>query len=59
MIGFDGMTDYPELLRLLTDIVETVGLSLVALGDQLGLPIGLARTLPFLVGDPPARPPSS
>jgi hypothetical protein len=52
VIGFEGMTSYPELLRLLTDIVETVGLSLVALGDQAGLPSGLARTLPLLVGIP-------
>ena len=52
VIGFEGLTDYPELLRLLTDIVETVGLSLVALGDQAGLPIGVARALPFLVGFP-------
>lgn len=52
VIGFEGLTDYPELLRLLTDIVETVGLSLVALGDQAGLPIGVARALPFLVGVP-------
>ena len=51
-IGFKDITDYPELLRLLTHLVETVGLSLVALGDQLGLPIGLARTLPFVVGIP-------
>ena len=52
VIGFQGITDYPDLLRLLTHLVETVGLSLVALGDQLGLPIGLARTLPFVVGIP-------
>ena len=52
VIGFEGMTSYPELLRMLTDVVETVGLSLVALGDQAGLPSGLARTLPLLVGIP-------
>lgn len=52
LIGFDGLTTYPELLRMLTRLVETVGLSLVALGDQLGLPIGVARTLPLVVGIP-------
>jgi hypothetical protein len=51
-IGFQGFTMYPELLRRLTHLVETIGLSLVALGDQAGMPIGVARTLPFLVGIP-------
>ena len=50
--GSRGLTDYPELLRRLTDLVETVGLSLVALGDQAGLPAGVARALPFVVGVP-------
>lgn len=51
-IGFEGMTLYPELLRKLREVVETTGLSLVALGDQTGMPIGLARGLPLLVGVP-------
>lgn len=51
-IGFEGLTTYPELLRKLADVVDTVGLSLVALGDQAGLPIGVSRTLPFAVGVP-------
>jgi hypothetical protein len=52
LIGFEGMTLYPELLRRLTDIVEVIGLSLVALGAQAGLPIGVAESLPLLVGVP-------
>jgi hypothetical protein len=52
VIGFEGMKTYPELVRKLTDLVDTIGLSLVALGDQAGLPIGVARALPFVVGVP-------
>ncbi len=51
-IGFAGLTTYPELVRRLTEIVDTVGLSLVALGDQAGLPAGASRLLPFVVGIP-------
>ena len=52
LIGFEGMTLYPELLRRLTDVVETVSLSLVAFGDDLGLPIGVSESLPLVVGIP-------
>lgn len=51
-IGFDGLATYPELLRRLTAIVDDIGLSLVALGDMVGLPSGVARSLPFVVGIP-------
>jgi hypothetical protein len=49
-IGFQGLTDYPDLVRRLTDIVERQGLSLVALGLQLGLPRPAAGGLSWLVG---------
>ncbi len=49
-IGFDGLTDYPEYLRRLTEIVEVRGFSLVAFGVEAGLPEGAAEALPFLVG---------
>jgi len=49
-IGSDGLTDYPEYLRRLTEIVEVRGFSLVAFGVEAGLPEGAAEALPFLVG---------
>jgi hypothetical protein len=49
-IGFDGLTDYPQLLRELADVVQDRGFSLVALGVEAGLPEGLAEVLPWLVG---------
>jgi glycosyl transferase family 87 len=49
-IGFDGLTRYPELLRRLTDVVAARGLSLVALGSELGLPDAVAGVLPWIVG---------
>lgn len=49
-IGFEGMTDYPELLRRLSDVVADRGYSLVALGVEVGLPQGAAQLLPWVVG---------
>ena len=49
-IGFRGLSEYPELVRRLTSVVEGRGYSLVALGLQLDLPHGVARALPWLVG---------
>ena len=49
-IGFDGMTRYPELLRRLTDVVADRGLSLVALGSELGLPDAVSGALPWVAG---------
>jgi hypothetical protein len=49
-IGFDGLTRYPELLRRLTDVVADRGLSLVALGSELGLPDVVAGALPWVIG---------
>ena len=50
VLGFDGMTSYPELLRRLTDVVADRGYSLVALGVRAGLPEPLPDVLPWLVG---------
>jgi hypothetical protein len=49
-LGFDGLAEYPELLRRLTDVVADRGYSLVALGTELGLLSGVAEALPWLVG---------
>ncbi|HSI97952.1 MAG TPA: glycosyltransferase family 87 protein, partial [Gaiellaceae bacterium] len=49
-IGFDGLAEYPELLRRLSDVVADRGFSLVAFGVEVGLPRGVAETLPWLVG---------
>ena len=50
VIGFDGFTTYPELVRRLVDIVEVRGFSLVALGVEAGLSQRAAEVLPWLVG---------
>lgn len=49
-IGFEGLAEYPELVRRLSDVVADRGYSLVALGTELGLPRSVAETLPWLVG---------
>ena len=49
-IGFDGLAQYPELLRRLADVVADRGYSLVALGVELGLPLGAADAVPWLAG---------
>jgi hypothetical protein len=51
-IGFDGLREYPELLRRLEDLVNDIGLSLVALGVHGGLPDAVAGALPYVVGIP-------
>ena len=51
-IGFDGLSDYPELVRRLADVVQDRGYSLVALGVETGLSKSVAEALPWLVGLP-------
>jgi len=51
-IGWAGLSDYPELVRRLADVVQDRGYSLVALGMEAGLSEGIADTLPWLVGLP-------
>jgi Glycosyltransferase family 87 len=49
-IGFDGLVDYPDLVRRLSEVVAPRSLSLVALGLEAGLPRGVADSLPWVVG---------
>ena len=49
-IGFAGLAEYPDLVRRLTDVVADRGYSLVAFGVELGLPVGVAEALPWVVG---------
>lgn len=49
-IGFEGLADYPELLRKLADVVAVRSLSLVALGAAVGLPRGVADLIPWIAG---------
>jgi hypothetical protein len=51
-LGFDGLAEYPELLRRLSDVVADRGFSLVALGVDAGLSERVAETLPWLFGLP-------
>jgi hypothetical protein len=52
VIGFDGLTAYPELVRNLADSMADRGYSLVALGAAAGLPPDSAKLLLWLVGVP-------
>ena len=49
-LGFEGLAEYPDLVRRLTEIVADRGYSLVALGVEAGLPRTVADALPWLVG---------
>jgi len=51
VIGFEGMTLYPELVRRLSDVVGGRGYSLAALATHAGVP-GVSGALPYLVGLP-------
>jgi hypothetical protein len=50
VIGFSGLTDYPDLLRELALDLEGEGYSLVALGLASGLDVSTARLLMYAVG---------
>jgi hypothetical protein len=50
LLGFDGFSRYPELVRRLTRVVDDRGYSLVALGVHAGLPHSAAQVLPYLGG---------
>jgi hypothetical protein len=52
VIGFDGFSLYPELVRRLTRVVGERGYSLVALGVHAGLPYAESQLLPYIVGLP-------
>lgn len=49
-IGLVGLSDYPELLRRLSDVVADRGYSFVALGNALALPEAASRALPWAAG---------
>jgi hypothetical protein len=49
VIGFDGLRDYPRLLKALADAFQIRGYSPVASGLRAGLPVELARLLAPLV----------
>jgi hypothetical protein len=49
-IGFDGLRAYPDVLRILTRLLEGKSYSLVALGLSLGANRELAQALSLLVG---------
>lgn len=49
-IGFDGLADYPELLRRLSDLQSDRSYSIVAMAAQLGLSDAVARSAAVLVG---------
>jgi hypothetical protein len=50
VIGFAGLADYPQLLRVLADAEQGRGYSLVSAGLALGLGPGLARAAAVAVG---------
>jgi glycosyl transferase family 87 len=50
LLGFAGLGDYPHLLRILADVEQAEGYSPIALGLSLGLPVGTARGLAFVLG---------
>jgi alpha-1,2-mannosyltransferase len=50
VIGFDGLTAYPHLLRRLSQEEADRSYSLVAIGHRLGLPSSLAFALALVVG---------
>jgi hypothetical protein len=49
-IGFDGLTDYPRVLRDLTELEAEETYSVFALGTTLGLPDGAAQAVALVVG---------
>ena len=56
-IGFDGFTDYPHVLSLLTQIEKTQGFSSGSYVLSLGLGDGIAKAMPYvarLLRDRPA-----
>jgi hypothetical protein len=50
VIGFDGLTGYPALLRRLNEIQAANSYSFVGMSSKLGLGTGVGDALTFLVG---------
>jgi hypothetical protein len=49
VIGFAGLSEYPQLLDTLTEAVQTRGYSLVALGASLDVSVGTARVVAAVI----------
>lgn len=50
VIGFDGLRQYPDTLRILSGLLEGKGYSLIALALSLGASREVAQALPWVVG---------
>jgi hypothetical protein len=50
VLGFDGLADYPQLLRLLAVAEQAKGFSSVALGLSFGVPAGPSRVITYVLG---------
>ena len=50
LIGFDGFTGYPDLLRRLSEIQSERSYSLVGMAATVGLPAEVGKALTFVVG---------
>ena len=50
VIGFDGLTGYPDLVRRLSDIQSENSYSLVGMAATAGLPAAVGHALTFIVG---------
>jgi hypothetical protein len=50
IIGFEGLTGYPDLLRRLSEIQSERSYSIVGMAATLGLPDAVGRTATFLIG---------
>ena len=50
LIGFDGLTGYPDLLSVLTEIEDDRGYSPVAYANLIGIDGGVASAAPYVVG---------
>ena len=50
VIGFDGLTGYPDLVRRLSDIQSENSYSLVGMAATAGLPPAVGHALTFIVG---------
>jgi len=50
VIGFDGLTEYPDLLRRLSDLQSDRSYSIVAIAAQLGLSDAVGRSIALALG---------
>lgn len=50
VLGFAGLVEYPQLLRVLAEVEQRDGYSVVALGLALGLSVGAAQAASYVAG---------